>query len=318
MALTGSNKIQLKTTLIKAKTSLGHLQRSSLSPQAKWIATQTVVSPGITYPLMATYYNPNDLSKIENVMDQMQCSALGLNCNFPRALLHGPLCLGGMGIPATSHQITATRHNYFLYNARSQTSLSQKLDISLTMTLLEIGTFGQFLSESYHSYGHLGSLTLGTQIWRETEPLGITLRATPSATWTPSAVGVGDIPIMELAIQVYNSRGTIMINRCRLYLNVISIYDLLVYGGSKIHPSFLQREYPPSRHSTISWPSYPCPPKSYWQLWSHIIHCHVTPYCKSQSIQWFPKISATYVNIFFRHHSNFKLYKFDSGGEATE
>ena len=61
----------------------------------------------------------------------------------------------------------------------------------------------------------------------------------------------------------------------------------------------------------------PCPPKSYWQLWSHFMHCHVTPYCKSQSIQWFPKISATYVNIFFRHHSNFKLYKFDSG-EATE
>ncbi len=103
MAPTSSNKFQLKTTLIKAKTSLGHLQRSSLSPQAKWIATQTVVSPGITYPLMATYYNPNDLSKIENVMDQMQCSALGLNCNFPRALLHGPLCLGVL-MPLASHQ----------------------------------------------------------------------------------------------------------------------------------------------------------------------------------------------------------------------
>jgi hypothetical protein len=60
---------------------------------------------------------------------------------------------------------------------------------------------------------------------------------------------------------VYNPKGSAMINRCRLYLQAISLYDILTYDLHGIHPSYKQGECPPSRHSTIHWPNNPKPPK---------------------------------------------------------
>ena len=39
-----------------------------------------------------------DLSKTQGVTDQIACHALGLSEHFPRALLHGPVSLGGIGV----------------------------------------------------------------------------------------------------------------------------------------------------------------------------------------------------------------------------
>jgi hypothetical protein len=124
MAPDGSNKLQLRHTLLKAKTFLGQLSNSSLSQHALWVAVQMVVIPGIIYPLMATYYTPQDIQKIESVISQLICKALGLNRNFPRTALHGPLLLGGMGIPTVAQRITAICLNYFLFNICQASPLS--------------------------------------------------------------------------------------------------------------------------------------------------------------------------------------------------
>jgi hypothetical protein len=250
-------------------------------------------------------------------MEQMQYHALGLNRNFPRNVLHGPLMLGGLGIPSPAHKVTALRLNYFLYNMRRSSPVSHKLEISLIISQLEIGIFGQFLAQSYESYGFLATLTLGTQIWQETEPNGIRLQAAPSAIWTPSPQGVHDLPIIELAKQVYNKKGVIMINRCRLYLNIISIYDLYLYDGSIIHPSYLKQEYPPSRLPTAHWPAYPKPPKSYWVLWAHFLHGPVSTYRNTHTFQWNTASSPNYKTIFFRHRSSLKLYRI-LGNDVSE
>ncbi len=64
-------------------------------------------------------------------MSQLQCSVLGLNWNFPRAVLHGPMALGGLGIPSADQKITRDRVNYFLFNNRRTSTISSKFDISV-------------------------------------------------------------------------------------------------------------------------------------------------------------------------------------------
>lgn len=200
MAPDASNTAQLKHTLLKAKTFLGQLCYSSLTARAHWVATQTVVEPGVLYPLMAIFYSLKEIEAIQCVLSQLQCQSLGLNRNFPRVLLHGPMTLGGLGVPSVSHKITAIRINYFLYNLRTPSPTAMKLEISILISQLEIGIFNQFLAEPYDKYGSLASPTLCTQIWRETEPFGLQLRASPEAIWTPSHQGHNDIPIIDLVL----------------------------------------------------------------------------------------------------------------------
>jgi hypothetical protein len=55
-----------------------------------------------------------------------------------------------------------------------------------------------------------------------------------------------------------------MINKCRIFLKIISIYELLIFYFNKINPSYFQRVHPPSRLPTQLWPKIPSPSKKYF------------------------------------------------------
>jgi hypothetical protein len=56
---------------------------------------------------------------------------------------------------------------------------------------------------------------------------------------------------MLRAAQHYNKKELIMINRVRLYLQVITMYDLLTYDGVHIQPEIMEGKRVISRQSTI-------------------------------------------------------------------
>jgi len=146
---------------------------SSVSQKAKWAAISTILEPAIIYPLVNSYFSKENIKSIDSILSQMKCVALGLNRHFPRVILHGPLLLGGLGIPSSLEKNAKDRLNYFLFNTRCPSTISLKFDISIVYTQIEIGTFEQFFSTSYHEYGHLVFLTYCVQIRQEMEPQGI-------------------------------------------------------------------------------------------------------------------------------------------------
>jgi hypothetical protein len=73
------------------------------------------------------------------------------------------------------------------------------------------------------------------------------------STWTPQPQGIHDISIMEMAKMIYDSTECVIINRVRLYLQLITIYDLVAYDGNQIHPELSQGKRVLSRVSTIYW-----------------------------------------------------------------
>jgi hypothetical protein len=112
----GDGRNQLRLCLSRAKEFLGKFKNSSMPNKAKWIAVTTVIEPAIIYPLLNTTFSPKDISPIDSCLSQMKCSALGLNRNFPRAVLHGPTGLGGLGIPSICQKNIKDLITYFLYN----------------------------------------------------------------------------------------------------------------------------------------------------------------------------------------------------------
>jgi hypothetical protein len=205
MSPDGNGSTQIKLSTKKAREYFSKFITSSLSQKTKWVAITSVIEPSIIYPLLTTSFSPKDIKPLDSLTSQMKCLALGLNRKFPRAILHGPLSLGGIGIPSTSQKNTKDRLNYFLYNMRCPSPIHNKLDITLIYSQIEIGSFCQFFQLPFILYGHLPSSSFCVQLLSELEPKGIILQPVSQSIWTPTPLYDGDQAIMEIAIQNYGA-----------------------------------------------------------------------------------------------------------------
>jgi hypothetical protein len=93
------------------------------------------------------------------------------------------------------------------------------------------------------------------------EPQGIILQPAEGITWLPQPLCVQDKAIMDIAVNHYNTKGSVCINRCRHFLQVIAVIDLLIPYTNDIQPSYLEGYPPLSRASYITWPPVPRPPQ---------------------------------------------------------
>jgi hypothetical protein len=94
---------------------------------------------------------------------------------------------------------------------------------------------------------------------------------------------------------------------------VISLYDLLLYDLTDVHPSFKQGERPPSRQPTFYWPDFPRPPKHYWQLWYHFLHTHMHNYISGRNLSWSELSPPRYVINCVKHTNYTHLFEHTEG-----
>jgi len=179
---------------------------------------------------------------------------------------------------------------------------------------MEIGSFEQFFSLPYSQYSYLTTITRGVQIWSETEPFGLVLRPSKSSTWIPTPAASNDQSLMEIIVNAYNSSLSYMINRCQMYLNIVSLYDLLLFDKTEVHQSFIYGQKPPSRVSSLYWPDFPYPPRHYWIIWQQFIFKHIRPLLSTLNIQGCSTRSHTFTTSYFKHVSQPHLYRISEGG----
>ncbi len=310
MAPDGNCHQQIKQCIEKAKQYIGKIKHSKLSNRAKWTATTTILEPGVTYPLMATLCSQKEMESIERILISFKCHALGLNPHFPRAVLYGPMLMGGLELPSTISKISSTRINYFLYHTRLNTDIGHKLDASRTFLQMEIGLFEQVLTTSHILYGHLGTRSLIKTIWAETEPNDLYLQAASrEIAWSPIPQGFTDVAIMEIAIRHYNNEQSNMINRYRLYLQLFSVYDVIIYNKITIHPDILNGKRPESRQTLYFWAQFKRPPKKYLELWRHFLTNHIQPILDQIEIRWNTDCLPNYHTTFILSYTDRNLYQ---------
>jgi hypothetical protein len=93
-----------------------------------------------------------------------------------------------------------------------------------------------------------------------------------------------------------------MINRYRMFLQVISTYDVLLFNKSEIHPAYLNGCRPPSRTSLFLWPPIPCLPKKFWGLWGHFLRFYVTPKLAGIRPLLGHITTIRYLSNYYKHH----------------
>jgi hypothetical protein len=267
------------------------------------------MSPGVLYPLVASTCTKKDLDKIEKVIASAKCNALGLNEHFPRALLYGPSCYGGMQLPTAHASTLCDRINYFLYHIRTSTSIGQKLEISLAFLQLETGLLQPFMSSSYETYGIFATTTSLKCIWAQTEPFGLLLKPNTESYWLPTLQGYGDMAIMEDVQRFYDRESCVKLNRCCLYFQVVTLHDLIAYDGSQVHPEYFSSRRPQSRVSTIHWVNFHKPSRKHMALWNEYLNIYVRPRINASNISWNVKSKPHYNTKYFLCHRTGKLFE---------
>jgi len=268
----GTKQLDILSGMVTAwQKALSNITTGNLS--AKWLSYQHVFSRKIMYPLIGHSFSADDLHVIQQPTDRELLHILGLKEHFPRAVLHAPTLLGGMGCPTFHAQHVADKIVLFVHHMRENESIAEVLRASMSMTQLECGVTTPFFSLPAETWHDLVTKTWITHIWNECEPRGIEILFSDTI-WTPEAQRQHDYPLMELAENLYgNCIHLYNINQCRLALQVTFLSDIVSVDGRRI----LQAYYTGKGHkfagrqTRLNWPPIGTLPSSHWNLWREFL-----------------------------------------------
>jgi len=95
-----------------------------------------------------------------------------------------------------------------------------------------------------------------------------------SNQWIPSLARIGDMALMEHFVKAgYPAAQLTQLNRCRLYLQVITLADIVSADGSLILPEAFIGVPLSDRKSDLKWPNQQRPPSKDWAVWSSALKC---------------------------------------------
>ena len=194
----GSVQKEVEVGIAKVKKWAASLRRAQLSNVDRWVAYTSCVKPALLYPQVVQQCDSEDLEPIQAEVDRMVCHALGLNEHFPRALLHGPVEYGGMGVPTLWAEALADKIVYFLHHLRRRDEVGKQLELSMALTQVELGSGVPFLDLQYSDWGHLVTPTWVVHLWKTCSRVGVQLRSGTEVQWVPPLQTENDRYIMDV------------------------------------------------------------------------------------------------------------------------
>jgi hypothetical protein len=230
--------------------------------QAK-MAYESFFLPAMRYSLPITAINQMDLEGIQKKATLATLASLGYNRHMPREVV---FC-------STKYQGIGLQHLYDVQGSEGTRLILQELKHNgSTRTMLK------YLLEVIQMESGIGN-----PILQDTRPLiyiewgwvpgirdflhhinGQIINASPK----PTIYRRNDSYIMDAPmLSTLSRKEQILINRCRLYLQVECISDICNADGSRILEDWKFANDDPPSHSTKSWPRQGDPGEEAWHIW---------------------------------------------------
>ena len=112
------------------------------------LAIKTIYKPAIEYVLPATTFTGKQIQNIHKKVMPRMLSKSGISRNYPRALVFGPVELGGLGFPHIGYLQLANKTNQVIKNVRANTTLGKTFRIMMEHAQMQAGIEEQILSSS--------------------------------------------------------------------------------------------------------------------------------------------------------------------------
>jgi hypothetical protein len=251
----------------KAKDYQLKIAASKLPREAALLSYNVYLLPKIGYPLPAMSLSENTCYSIQAPTLLALLPKLHLNRNIARSIVFGPIKYGGLAIKTLYSIQSIGQLTLFIRHSREKDKTSTLLNISISQIQLSVGTCTSILELPFSTYGvWLESYWL-VSFWRFMQRSSLRITLTPQ--WLPAHTRNGDIALMDHFVsQGYKAHQLIQLNRCRLYLQVITLTDIVSADGMCIIPDTFIGLPLLDRKSTLKWPSQQRPSDKDWAVWS--------------------------------------------------
>ena len=219
--------------------------------------------PIASYCLPITTFTPKQAANLMSPVYQALLPPLGFNRHTPHAVLYGPHRLGGS---SRHHLYSASglQHiNRFLGHLRQQDAIAKLYMTELNLLQLYSGTGTPILTTNYKQYSYVPNTRI-TFLWKFLTAINATI--TVSDAWTPPLVRKGDAYIMDkFRTRGYNNRTMAILNKCRMYLHIITVADIVNPHGTHVsHWAIIGAR---TKQSHLRWPRSTPPTQQNWALW---------------------------------------------------
>jgi hypothetical protein len=176
---------------------------------------------------------------------------MGIVRNAARKVVFGTAKYGGLGLDHLATFQNYSRLQYLIGHIRSKSITSKLIRHQLDCTQLEIGCSAQVLGQDFIRYSQaILCPNWITAIWESLHACKATVII--NLEWIPQPARIGDITIMEelTGYGLVNKRDLADINRCRVYLRVFFISDIVNIQGDTIEDWAITGECSNARRST--------------------------------------------------------------------
>ena len=132
---------------------------------------------------------------------------------------------------------------------------------------IEIGSTEQSFSLNYHTYGIFTPASWLARLWESVWKYNVSIINTSTKLHPPR---IGDFALMDKAVEshIFTNQELCSINRCRLYLNVFYLSDIVTGNGFFILHEALNGQSLTQHTSRWKWPRKSSPGTKDWRIWN--------------------------------------------------
>ena len=264
----GSNDRQIKKLKTKTK-ELGELVRTGhLDRHESWTTLTHVAMKSIEYALPALTLSEKECTSIMTPLLSTHLPKSGINRNFPRDILYGPVETQGLGVhnifltQGISHICDMVTHSW-----QTHSMTGDLINTCLEQLRLELGVGGNILSLNYDEYKHvLLTKSWVENTWKFISDYGIMIDLEIA---TPTPRRINDEPLMELVTKskLLDKSDLTWFNKCRMFLKIFFVSDIVSSDGTKLRADILDGKPNGKSHSNLLWPKWGKPPATAWSIW---------------------------------------------------
>ena len=279
------------------------------------LALMTTISKTWGYPLRVTTFTWDDCEKIMMPAYDVILSKMGLNKKLPRIFRFAPTTLGGMGMShiyimqGLAHIVAVLSH------CGKNTQIGMMMLAQLELCNIEIGSGTHLFLLPYKEYNDLLTKCWMKSTWKFVDKYHIELVGTYKR---PHLQRHNDEFSMERLILRFRSyfipKEIRTINKCRLYLQVLTLADIYDSGGKNVCKNVREGHRLKERKSKYIWPYQIRPPKHEWRCWHQALDIAWTGDIRlgswlqerHQEFKWFHSISTD--RIYHKRKRDWQIY----------
>jgi hypothetical protein len=257
--------------VIRLRQKSDHLAKQislhALSPTEAKMAYEFFYLPAMRYSLSITSINQMDFETVQRKATGALLSIMGFNRNMPREVVFSSKLYQGLSLKHLYDAQGVDGTRLLLQELNSESDTGNLLRATIDVIQIEAGISTPILEDNrplaYIEWGWIPSIR---------DFLHHIKAEISNASTRPQQYREGDSYLMDnKLIREMTRKEQILVNRCRLFLQVECVSDIASADGMYINKSWFSSESPKRSSSNKVWPLQSDPGKEAWNIWKNFI-----------------------------------------------